>query len=374
MNMKDTEQAKWQEEKDPVVSSPSGRGPEDVPPLQKSEVKSRKKPLAIADLGQLLRAVYDGKFSRKDIKKSDLAAIRSAPSLTDSERDQLIDLAQSDLLLEKTRQLMLLSLRIDGPTIPEQIREFARRVLAKHPIFIAGSLADVLANPVRDKDLQALLSIDRTSLKWPKEAKPQSEQQWKKCKKYAAHCVLLLSYVNSETSLDRVLHLIQDNLWIPASQPVRREIDKLYALIDASDPVAASTTYEILKKDAAEQRRKAETALREKNLAEEQVVQLEARLSGVERELVEARDDIDRLFRELQEGRQEHAAAKAHWSDDYEQLRGHMLRRLKEELSLLDEGLHALQREPPKVHVMIDHAERAIDGLKSEMVRLRGKR
>ena len=70
---------------------------------------------------------------------------------------------------------------------------------------------------------------------------------------------------------------------------------------------------------------------------------------------------------------QAHENAKAHWKDDYEQLRGQVLRRLNDELPLLVDGLHALRRDPPKVHIMIDHAERAIEGLESEVKRLRGK-
>ena len=58
--------------------------------------------------------------------------------------------------------------------------------------------------------------------------------------------------------------------------------------------------------------------------------------------------------------------------NDYEDLRGRVLRRLREDTALLEEGLHALRREPPKVHVMEDHAERAIDALKREMGRIRG--
>ena len=51
-------------------------------------------------------------------------------------------------------------------------------------------------------------------------------------------------------------------------------------------------------------------------------------------------------------------------------MKGQTLRRLNEDSALLEEGLHALQREPPKVGVMIDHAERAIDGLKRAAERI----
>ena len=61
----------------------------------------------------------------------------------------------------------------------------------------------------------------------------------------------------------------------------------------------------------------------------------------------------------------------AHLRDDYEQLRGQVLRCLNREVSLLKDGLHAIRQPEPKVHVMVDHAERALDGLEREIAHLK---
>ena len=76
------------------------------------------------------------------------------------------------------------------------------------------------------------------------------------------------------------------------------------------------------------------------------------------------------LTDELRAAQQSHRDDIAHSGDEYAKLRGRILHRIKQELSLLEDGLHALRRDPPKVHVMDDHAERAIDGLKREVQRL----
>ena len=68
--------------------------------------------------------------------------------------------------------------------------------------------------------------------------------------------------------------------------------------------------------------------------------------------------------------RREHENEKAHLRDDYEKLRGQVLHRLRQEVTLLEEGLYALKKEPPKIHVMVDHAERAIQGLRREIERI----
>ena len=53
----------------------------------------------------------------------------------------------------------------------------------------------------------------------------------------------------------------------------------------------------------------------------------------------------------------------AHLEDDLEKVRGDTIRVLTAEIRMLGDGLHALKKDPPKVHVMIDHAERSRDSL-----------
>ncbi len=94
-------------------------------------------------------------------------------------------------------------------------------------------------------------------------------------------------------------------------------------------------------------------------------------LTEAEQSLKELKTKVVCLEEKSKQERKTHATETAHMKDNYEQLRGRVLRRLKEELSLLEEGLYALQRDPPKVHVMVDHADRAIGSLKREMEKLR---
>jgi hypothetical protein len=72
----------------------------------------------------------------------------------------------------------------------------------------------------------------------------------------------------------------------------------------------------------------------------------------------------------LENEKNAHSHARVHMGDDKEQLRSRLLRRLKTETNLLEEGLHALRRDPPKIHVMDDHAERALEGLYKEIKEL----
>ena len=66
----------------------------------------------------------------------------------------------------------------------------------------------------------------------------------------------------------------------------------------------------------------------------------------------------------------DHQTAVTHLRDDFERLRTRVLRRLSRELDLLDEGMGAIRREPPRLHVMLDHGERATSGLREEIKNL----
>ena len=99
--------------------------------------------------------------------------------------------------------------------------------------------------------------------------------------------------------------------------------------------------------------------------------ELEEKLASANAQIEAAKAQVERLENEIRSARSAYENEKAHMRNDYEELRGRVLRRLREELSLLDDGLQALRQDPPKIHVMDDHAERAIDGLKREMERLK---
>ena len=79
---------------------------------------------------------------------------------------------------------------------------------------------------------------------------------------------------------------------------------------------------------------------------------------------------VAELEQTLETERNNGKIAQAHLHDDLEQQRTRVLRRLKSDSELLNEGLIALRRDPPKVKVMDDHAERVADSLRQEIKRL----
>lgn len=339
------------------------------------KAKTRTKLPPIESVEQLIRAIYSGTFKRSTLDKAELAAMRSSPAMNSSQRDELLNLTLSDRTLDRTRQLMLINTRLEG-SLTGQLGEFARAVLGRHPAFSTESLAGVLDNlpeaATEDKAVHALISQDYMSLLWPEGTKTAKKKDGEQCKANAVHCLLLLFRATRGTSIERIQRHLQIGLWAPVGRRYKSEVDMLHALLNTRDAAAASITHALLEKQVLEHSRNAQAARSSEERATSRASQLEEQLTGVEEKLATAQAEADRLTNQLQQATQAHANDSAHWKDDYEKLRGQVLRRLKDELSLLDEGLQALRRDPPKVHVMVDHAERAIDGLKMEMERLRG--
>ena len=336
--------------------------------------KGRTKAPPIESVDQLLRAVYTGKFKRTTLKKMELTTMRKAPKLDGPEREEILNLTLLDRTLDRTHQLILLSGKLDGP-IANQIREFVREVLGRHPAFgtesLTGKLENLPVGAAEDRAIEALMSQDYASLSWPKEIEPMKKKEMEQCKVNAVCCLLLWFWVTRGRSVKYIQRHLQAHLWQPTARRYRTDVDKLRALTRNRDPAAASIACALLEKESLQQSQRTDAVLMEKEHAMVRVQELRKEMDDLEARLTTSQAEVSRLGEELEQKSQSHADDKAHLKDDYERLRGQVLRRLKDELSLLDEGLHALRRDPPKIHVMVDHAERAIDGLKREMERLR---
>lgn len=331
--------------------------------------------VAVGSVRQLMRAVYAGTFKRVRLQKSELAAIRSSGSLGVSEKREITELALSDRTLERARHLMLLGVGLDV-FLSRQIMELMPDLLRAHPVFGLNALLGVLDNlpegPTEDEAVQALISHNYQALRWPENGGVMNKKESEQCKANALCCLLLWFWQTRAMSVERIQRHLHRNLWSLSARRCGTDAEKLRVLMSARDPDALSIACSQLEKRADTQNQLALAARQAEERAVAKVAELERHLVEAEEEIAAKRSEIDRLVGDLNLEREIHANDKSHWTDDYQQLRGQVLRRLKEELSLLDEGLHALRREPPKVHVMVDHAERAIDGLKREMERLRG--
>jgi hypothetical protein len=144
----------------------------------------------------------------------------------------------------------------------------------------------------------------------------------------------------------------------------------LRAITDIDDPVGAGLICADFKRRTDEQVRAAETSRRAADAAALELRRVVTELQNAGTVIADLESRIATLKYEAEAEMASARIAQTHLRDDMETLRTRLLRRLKEDVQLLSDGLIALTRVPPKIDVMTDHAERAIEALKREIKKL----
>ena len=369
--MNETEQMEADGARKPQqVAEPTGQT-RTSEPTRKREQRKAKPP--IGSVAVLIRTNYEMKTGVRKLQRADVQSILTAPVLEDAERTELLELARADVTLQQTKQLLLLSMRSAVPKIANPLREFGREVLGTHPLFQGAMMAGVVANPPSmsmESAVAALASADTKTLSAGGE-KTRPKSQVERIRSNAIHCLLLLLRANQEVPLKRLQRAMQKHVWAPKARRHRTENEKLEVLLTSRDPIAASVTFALLHDEVVLQGQRAEASARSEQRTRTRAQELEQQIAKLEHKLRGTEDRCAGLQTELEQAKQAHAALDARWRDNYETLRARTLNRLIEESTLLEVGLHALKREPPKVRVMIDHADRAIEGLRREAEQIR---
>ena len=372
--MNETERAEAKDEDGPQQAQEAQEAsPQSGDPTTPRREAKRKAKAPIGSVTHLIRTNYELKAGVRKLRRAEVDAVLAGPALEDAERARLLELARTDTTLQQTKQLLLLSARTDAAKLVNGLREFGRAVLTSHRMFHGNAMQGVLANPQSMSVDRAVATLASADVKIFNEDgdKPLPKSQVERIRTNAIHCLVLLLRASQGTSLLRIQRALQKYVWAPKARRHRTESQKLEALVASRDATAASVTFALLDNEAVIQGQKAEAAARSEQRAQTKIEALERQIANLEGRLRETEGQCAELRERLDEAEQAHAAKDARWRDDFERLKGRALNRLVEESALLEEGLHALKREPPKVRVMIDHAERAIEGLKGEAEQIR---
>ncbi len=329
---------------------------------------SRRKVPPIETMGQLIHGLYADTFKRKKLTRKDVTALNRPYTFSADERQALLRQAGVDRTLDKTLRLLLFGLDVDSSVVTVQLGDFVRDVLEGHPAFGKGALTGSERSEIR-----IVASRDYLALSWD-DSKKLTKREAELCRRNALHCALLYFRMMREMSLDQVRRYLMDYLWKRAASRCTTDTARLRALAETRDPSVAAVVCTLFEKQATEQDQRVDIALRRAEHAENKARDLDNSLKEALATLEKKQTEATELQTQLEQERQAHTDSKVRLRDGYEKLRGRLIGRLKAELSLLDDGLDALRRDPPKVHVMLDHAERATDDLRSELDRLLGDR
>lgn len=352
-----------------------------VTPAGAVEPRASTKPkVEIETFGQFIAHAYGMKGRKVALKGKVERAIAEDPKLTLDEMERAGQLVKEDTVLAVPRQLLLAARAVHGfPALRAGLRGFVRDVLLGHPFFSqpgveaavrnldhAPSPAEVLkVLAVSDKQLLSADAVDAMKA-------PELEQ----LRLNAVNCMAVWLADVKSLSIPALSDALFIALWRPRATELEHETARLRALTEIEELAGVGLVCEEYRRQAAEKLSQAEMATRE-------AAALRDRVQRLEQELGEAQEAIEAQAASKEASEAAHAAAleslkasteteASHLRDDVELLRTRVLRRLKADVDLLELGLEALRRPEPKVHVMMDSAERVADALRKELKNLQG--
>lgn len=301
--------------------------------------------------------------------------MHSATAISPAEHDELLALAATDRTLERTRELLILSgERLGTSALGAQVRAFVGEVLHRHPAFRSPSLVGVLANLPEalgeEGAIEFLAAQTYGSLPWPQGTPMLTPSAAQACRTNAIYCLLLWFRETRGIPFSRIQRHLHSTLWAPAGRRLSGDIQRLRLLMGARDLAAIGVASSGLEKHALEQGQLAAAAQRAEQRAVARAAELEDALASAEARLDQAAATIALLTEEGRRLRQTHADEIAHRRSAFEDLRGRILRCLRQESALLATGLQALRGPNPKPHVIDDHADRVLEALKREIERI----
>lgn len=361
----------------PAVEVQQGNEPIDKTPAASTPAKPK---VEIETFGQFIGYAYSRKGHKVSLKAKVERTIAQAPTLTADDMERIGTLVKEDAVLAVPRQLLLAARFVEGfPALKSAIRSFVRDVMLRHPIFQQPGVEAAVRNledaprpeevlrRIGDFDKKLLLTQESDDLKAP---------EFEQLRLNAVNCMAIWLADVKSLSVHAVADALFLALWRPRAMALEHDASKLRALTEMDELAGVGLVCDEFRRQAIDKHAQADSAVREATAQREKVLTLEQEIAAVREELGRREAAIRQLTTENSEAiqaiRTSAETEAAHLRDDHEILRTRVLRRLKADVELLELGLEALRRPEPKVHVMLDSAERVADALRKEIKNLQG--
>lgn len=335
------------------------------------ESKKKDKP-KIEDLEQFIAYVYSRKGKQVSLGADIEKRISKNPRLSDEAQARLKEIAKNDFILAVPSQLLIIARGIYGYAgLRNEIVRFVGSVLEFHPAFKKEELKSAIGNLHEAPSPESALSCIFEANFFDENEAFQAGILNKKDKETfvinAAYCLALWFFERRSWNIEKLNDILYNAVWKNRSPSKEDEISRLKSLISVQDFSGIHAACALFKKQAEEKNKRAIEADRARHFALSRIEKLESKIVELERQIADRDQEIEKIQDVLSQEREQHSHVRAHLLDDIEQLRTRLVRRLKSEIHLLNEGLQALRRDPPKTHVMDDHAERALVGLQQAL-------
>ncbi len=296
--------------------------------------------------------------------------------LDEGATQRLMTLAQQDKQLLVPRQILLAAISIESHPLPKRVLAgFVQDVMLRHPIFGSDVCKQALDTAVAVPNVYSLLKSiwAYTPLVRAGDEGPGASEL-EVLRQNALKLILVWLFHSKGVRLEELSSALLQIVWKPAASKLESDIQRLRVLTDISEPAATGWVAEQYLKTATDAQDSEERIRRE-------AVALRAELTGVQVELAVTTAIADGLRQELEKIKQDSAQAvtalaednqqtRTHLSHDIEVMRGRVVDGLRLNIKLLETGLAALNREVPRVAVMVERAEMVIESLRRELQEL----
>lgn len=322
-------------------------------------------------LEEFIIAAYRATARKVSLKPKALAALHPPPELPESLYTSLAPVIESASGLTVTLELLLLLSRFKGELrLRSLLANFIGRCLRAHPAFASSpELQAVLANqPEAAPPRSALRLLAERKTPVPADQNSKVQNRSESAERHTAiACLALWMHETRDYSLEAMTQDLHAVLWEHAAERLKDESAQLRALLTKPMLHSLGLVGRTFRRLADEQRTAADNARKAESHARARVESLSSELERATSVVRFHETRIRAIESELVALRSQRAIDLSHAVDDQARLRGRISRLLTDASTLLEEGLHALRREPPKTAVMDDHAERALAALKGEL-------
>lgn len=332
--------------------------------------KKKQRPAEFDSIEAFIDYAYKRSGKRIVLKKKSAVAIAGAPAPGSEFWERLAKISQEDRTLAVPRQVLLAG-------IPHKASVKTWSLLldvclaALRSNSATSELAPLLvsATPESEDGEQLLLRAADTNVS--RMETPDGKKLFTPAQAAAVRSNVVafvgvwMVAVRGWTS-SRCIRAMYEHVWVESSRGLS-VADTWRRLVEVRDPTSLGLAAGAFVQETKERAQEAELARRSESVALLRIEELTSQVSALKAQVQQQDERHNAVLRQLDDARREHQTAVSHLRDDYERLRSKVLRRLTREVELLDEGMLALKREPPKVHVMVDHGERAMGGLRDEI-------
>lgn len=339
-------------------------------PGSRSRTKSKRKPCK--SLQDLIAYGYSRKGQRLALKPAEVDAVRENSELDEHAEKQLRELLSGDPLLAVPRQLLLTAREFPSHgAVRRRLVAFVRGALASHPVFSTDELQSAINNTPEglapEQFLRALAGREVATVTTVDGDRPLKPKEQRDLATNATYSAGVLMVETRGISIDALARYLYGALWEPAGRAISAGEDWLRTITEISEVAGAGAVCKGFKIQADENsvrvlKLEDRVARQEEQLAA-QAARARQALVDREAEREEAVAEMETLRGQMEAAEKRARADAAHLGGDLEHLRSRVLNRAREDVRLLQSGLHALRREQPKIHVMDDHADRVLESL-----------